>query len=442
MNRGKRYCLLVLGWACACLALIAAFNGTTDPYSILETPEVDGLNARKTEIFFHLGTTKTYQFYRSNASSLILGSSRAGRAIDPRHPSLAGQYFYNFATPGVLPGQDLLKLRSAIATRPIKRVIYCVDFFTFNSFYTMPTSYTEEFRKRLALNSSFWTSTVFLQQALLDYAASLWSYNTLRDSISTIRNQTAAESGTLQYTVLNAGGTWGVILESNRRLLQAFRLSENSYLRQIWFPPESPRFSLVSSDVSPNMAFADFEALLSLAHANSIDMTIVILPVHARLLEALSYAGLWENFEYWKKQLVIINERVATSGGYSPFDLWDFNGYYPLITEPVSNDINAKELRWFYDSGHASVNTGNLILDILDGQRVENFGGKINVHNIDDWLRKQRYLREAYRIADPSTATSIRMTVDKTRAQYPWKISPVPESELVVDKFANPEHPH
>jgi hypothetical protein len=442
MKSGKHYCLLVLSWTTLCLGLIAAFNWAIDPYQLHDTAEHNGLNTKKTEIFFQLGMTKAYQFYNSDASSLILGSSRAGRAIDPNHPLLSGQHFYNFATPGTLPRQDYLKLRAAIATRKINRVIYCVDFFTFNDFYTLPASYNEEFSKRMSLNDSAWRSPAFVQQAIVDYGANFWSYHTLRDSILTIRNQEDAESGRLQYTVLDDDGLWELVLASNRQLLNAFGSMERSYLRETWFPPYSHRFSLNKNEAAPNTAFDDFKALLALAHANGIETTIVVLPVHARLLETLAYAGLWENFEYWKRQLVILNEEVARSGGHLPFDIWDFNGYYPTITEQVSGNIDAGPLTWFYDSAHPSVNTGNRILDIVAGKSPADFGGRIDSNNIDSWLRRQRDLRDAYRAAYPAQAKRLRNTVNKIRKQFPWDISPVPGSELVVDKFADSKHSH
>jgi hypothetical protein len=438
MQNEKRYSMWVLGWTILFLGLLAAFNFVIDPYKLLHTRDRDGLNAKKTEIFYHLGTTKAYQFYNSGATSLILGSSRAGRAIDPDHPTLRGQHFYNFATPGAPPQQDYLKLRSAIATRKVERIIYFVDFFTFNAFYTLPADYMKEFRNRLSRNNSIWSSPVFVRQALVDFGGNFWAFSTLRDSVRTIRNQAAADAGELQYTVLNPGGSWKVVMPSNRRLLYAYKSVENSYLRETWFSPNSLRFSIHGNEAAPNKAFDDFAALLSLAHANGIETTVVILPVHARLLEVLSYAGLWESFEFWKRQLVTTNESVARARGQLPFDLWDFNGYYPITSEAVST----RPLEWFYDSAHASVSMGNRILDIIAGNAVADFGGKIDVNNIDNWLQIQRDLRDAYRIANPQTSEQLRRHVNKIRQQTPWEVAPPPDSELVVNKLTDTEHPH
>ena len=117
MNKGNCYGLKVLGWAGLCLVLMAAFNSTIDPYQLLGSKKIEGLNKNKTKIFYQLTTTKTYQFYDNKYSSLILGTSRPGRSLDPKHPSLKGKNFYSFATPGSIPEFDYLKLKAAIETR-------------------------------------------------------------------------------------------------------------------------------------------------------------------------------------------------------------------------------------------------------------------------------------------------------------------------------------
>jgi hypothetical protein len=86
---GKHYGLLLLCAVLFPLALLAGFNFIIDPYQLLGAPAIDGVNAKKTVLFSKLGLTKPYAFYASDHTSLILGSSRAGAAIDPAHPTLA-----------------------------------------------------------------------------------------------------------------------------------------------------------------------------------------------------------------------------------------------------------------------------------------------------------------------------------------------------------------
>jgi hypothetical protein len=439
-SNGKRYGLLLLCAVVLPLTLLAGFNFIIDPYQLLGAPAIDGVNSRKTLLFNKLGLTKPYNFYASDYTSLILGSSRAALAIDPAHPSLAGARFYNYAIPGSRPRQDYEKLRAAIATRPIHRVIYCVDFFTFNSFVGMPPDYILEFSNRLSRHRPLWSNPSFLQQVLKDYGTALWSYAALRDSVITLQGQRAAESETLFYTDLFANGLTRIDYGRAQSQAGLFEGVERGYLQSNWFPPESRRFSLSRTHTDKDSPFDDFAALLRLAHDNNIELTVVILPVHARLLEMLDYAGLWPYFEYWKQQLVARNEETASTLDRAAFPIWDFNGYYPVATEPVSTDINAKRLQWMYDSAHTSVNTGNRILDIIAGRTPADFGGTLSSENIDDWLLSQRQLREEFRLEHPLLAKSLKNRVHDVRKKSPWTLFPVPASELKIDKFADPEH--
>jgi len=62
MNNGKRYCVLMLSLHVLRMALVAAFNFAIDLYKLLHTDKYVGLKAKKKEIFYQLGKTKTYQF--------------------------------------------------------------------------------------------------------------------------------------------------------------------------------------------------------------------------------------------------------------------------------------------------------------------------------------------------------------------------------------------
>ena len=440
VNNGTRYGLLLLCAVLFPLALLAGFNFIIDPYQLLGAPAIDGVNAKKTVLFSKLGLTKPYAFYGSDHTSLILGSSRAGAAIDPAHPSLAADNFYNYATPGARPRQDIEKLRSAIATRAIHKVIYSVDFFTFNSFNSLPEDYAAEFSKRLSKHSSLWDSPVFLQQALRDYGTALWSYTALRDSIRTVRQQQEFNSSALTYATVFDNGLWVMHYTGQRKQSDVFTQMEQSYLQTNWFTAEDRYFSFSRRNANDSSPLEDFSALLRLAHDNNIELTVVILPVHARLLEILDYAGLWPYFEYWKRQLVAINEQTASAVDRSPFPIWDFNGYYPVATEPVSAEMNAKPLQWMYDSAHTTVNTGNRILDIIAGKAPADFGGALSSENIDDWLLSQRRLRDAFRREHPLLAKELKKRINVSRKKSPWTLSPLPASELKIDKLADAEH--
>jgi len=418
---GSRFILALAGCLVLCLGGMAAFNIAVDPYQYMNTPLREGFNARKTAIFYQLHITKSYAFKRGNFSNLLLGTSRAGRAITTRHPALKGGNFYNFATPGSQPRLDYLKLRAAIDRGGVKRAIFFIDFFTFNTEASLPPGFVEDFRARLSPPASVKT----LLQSVADFSAFFWSYQSLTDSARTMREQDAAEAGQLNYTTLMDDGRWDLNFSPDRNILQAFQRLERSYLRGSWFPADNPRFSINEDTNSSNPAFTDLRQLLELAQQNNIDLTLVMLPVHARLLENLDRAGLWQHFETWKRRVVAINESVASNRGSEAFSVWDFNGYNAFATEPVSSTTVYGELKWMHDSGHLTEAAGNKILDIVAGKNNSEFGAKINSANIGNWLTRQRLLRDRYRAANPDTVRQVGKQVKRFRQRYAWQVEPV-----------------
>jgi hypothetical protein len=83
---------------------------------------------------------------------------------------------------------------------------------------------------------------------------------------------------------------------------------------------------------------------------------------------------------------------------------------------------------WFYDSAHPHVNTGNRILDIVSGQRVDDFGNQLTSSNIDTWLALQRSNRENYRTANPSLIDSIQRRVATFRKRNQRYIDAPPQT--------------
>lgn len=434
MDRGENkdpnnstYALLVMLTVLLFLFIPATFVAVIDPYQLINTPAIADLNERKTGIFFHLTTSKSYQFHRSNHNNLILGTSRAGHAIDPDHPTLRDRQFYNFATPGSQPGLDRRKLEAALNRGRVDEVIFFVDFFAFNTIASFPQDFVMGFQDRLSLSSSAFASPVFLRQALYDFSSYFWSYQSIRDSVTTMRQQPAANAQEVQFTSLHENGRWDISYSKDRQTLEAFKQVERSYLSGNWFPAHDPRFSLTERADASNRAFTEFEKTLKLAYENNVEMKIVMLPVHARLLENLDYAGLWQHMEAWKRRLVYINESAAAENSEEAFVIWDFNGYNPISMELVADDTQTKDLQWMKDSAHVSKAAGDFILDIVFERVETRFGGKLSSNNIDTWLTTQRDLQDQYRTAHPGVAKKIKKQVKRFRNRNPWEVVPLSE---------------
>lgn len=416
----RRYTLAFVLCLLALLAATAAFNASVDPYQYLSTPAREGFNAHKTTLFYHLPAAKSWAFKRTERTNLMLGTSRAGSAISPDHPAISRDNYYNFAIPGCPPKLDYIKLESAVRRGGVTKVIFFVDFFAFNTANPLSAEFTNDFSARLSAPLGYRS----IWQGLKDFSSYFWSYQTIGHSVLTVKLQDSASAGEVTYTNLYENGHWNLRFSDDRNVLKAFQNLERSYLRGNWFPESDPRFSLNRDPTSGDSSLEDLRRILTLAQESNIEMTLIILPVHARLLENLSRAGLWPMMETWKREIVKANETVASVTGRPPFRIWDFYGYNEFATEPVTRNTAYGDLKWMYDAGHPTVETGNRILDIVFNGAEPGIGGELTGKNIKSWLARQRELRVRYREQYPDTVEQVRRQAWHVKQAYPWEVEP------------------
>jgi len=113
-------------------------------------------------------------------------------------------------------------------------------------------------------------------------------------------------------------------------------------------------------------------------------------------------------------------EKEAAKAGQSPFPLWDFSGYNSITTEPVpAKKDKTSRMRWHLDTSHVSRATGDLIQTVLlgvDGERVHDFGQKVDSRTIDAHLKRSRIDRERYAKSFPKDLQEVREKAEKTSA--------------------------
>jgi hypothetical protein len=161
-----------------------------------------------------------------------------------------------------------------------------------------------------------------------------------------------------------------------------FQLTERGFLTQIY----GPQLCLFDEKGSSQQLDA-FSATVRLAYQNGIDLRILISPSHARLWEALDQAGLWPQWELWKRALVRIVDQSAQDK--RPFPLWDFSGFHEFAREEVPQSPSGPIMRWYWESSHYKKELGDLVLDQVLGydsaeaSKRPDFGVLINSSNIE-----------------------------------------------------------
>lgn len=150
--------------------------------------------------------------------------------------------------------------------------------------------------------------------------------------------------------------------------------------------------------------FQDFRLMLSNSISSGVEVIVFVPPSHAMQGEAIQAAGLWNEFEDWKRNLVKFAEEVGRDKGVS-IPVWDFSDYSPISTEnilPAAKDWRVVEGWW--DSSHFRPSIGDIVLKRIFerpgnsfglGELV--FGNSLNSRNIEEHLRIVRERRVTWR---------------------------------------------
>jgi hypothetical protein len=84
--------------------------------------------------------------------------------------------------------------------------------------------------------------------------------------------------------------------------------SQSSRIEEKFFKKKYDKF-VFSIPERDNLSV--YQKIISLAQQQNIDLHIVISPSHARQFETIAVKEIWDVFEHWKRQLVVLNESVV-----------------------------------------------------------------------------------------------------------------------------------
>lgn len=399
------------------LALVVSMNYLINPYSIYTAPRLDGINHNKPLLFKYLRLTKAYAVMRKKPDALIIGSSRTEHGLNPEHPALNDQYnSFNLALTGASIYENLRYLQHANAVNPLKKVVLAVDFFQFNAYRPTAADFTEQ-RLRSDYQGNTRSVSVFT-----DNLATLASVDAVKASIKTIFQQGNDENVILENGQVMQPDKNAIIMRSGGRH-EAALYSELNYISHLYFPRPHRKFDFVTADGSVN-TFDYFKRILEYCYTHNIKLYLLISPAHARQWELVASAGMWQQFEQWKREMVRYNDEVAKTLDRQPFTLWDFSGYNSYTTEPVpALGDKTHMMKWYWESSHYRTELGDRVLDkILDYNDptrtiADDFGVKITTANIETHIQNIRNDRKAYEQTHTDEVEEIKSLVKKYRSK-------------------------
>jgi len=395
----RKYLAYTIALASTILAAAIALNLVVDPYAVHGGTRWRGFNLEKPALSTNERLHKAL-LARTPVTTVILGTSRSEVGIDPRSPAFGAGTVINLATSNQ-PYRESLELLQQAKAHGATRAVLGLDFFAANDWHRYPSTYAPG---------------IYSRAMQWELAASL---STLLDSYNTVRNQDSGHIAAIGSQLRNDGlRTFGEnYAAAQGGHLRLFIDTEAAYLRDAYPLPAAFGLDVSGSSASEmNCAYRLFEY----AHRNGIELHAFISPSHARLWETLYQAGLWNKWEAWKRQLVILEQLAARNTGTATFPIIDFSGFNAFSTEPVPSDASA-QMQWYIEASHYRPALGERVLErlfsgVTSGSLDPTFGIEINPGNIEMALDDTRSGHLQWRKANPVAVGEIAASVTGSSA--------------------------
>lgn len=363
------------------VATMAGFNYRVDPYAIYQdaTGADTPIRVMNERIF------KTVRLTHSHADTVFIGTSRTDIGIAHEQPALAGQHLINLATFGQPIRETRRLFELAVRDGKPHTVVIGLDFFAFNTLFAPPSDYVEE-----------------NYNAVRPFSL-LLSISTLADSLSKYKHPQPVMGDCCYADGSRLNNDPGYLTGKYHHY---FTASERMYLMEKYLPYPQCAFAFFPAGHEEQSSLADLRAILALAQQQKIDLRLFISPSHARQWETLAVAGLWQDWEYWKRQLVTLNEQVAIQAGKAAFPLWDFSGYDAISSENLPDEGSPDMMKHYSDSSHYLPALGQRLVARLFGAK-DDWGLLLTHDNLADHLAQIRSARGQYRTTHPQDIAEI-----------------------------------
>lgn len=344
------------------LALLAIFvagiNYLIDPYAMMGTKRITGLNAVKPAINNYVRTSKRYQPFQSNWNAVILGNSRVEMGLNPSHSCFErlGLQVYNLGLPGAGVHSQLSHGANLIYQQPITTIYLSLDFVDFlvREGSQSPTSLpTEGYGLERLLNGN--NNSEYSQSFWSDHYRALFSLDALRDSAKTLTMQ-LPDVATRDSNGFNPARDFAKAthLEGPGAL---FAQKMASIERRYTTP-----WSLRDANGETSTAFLALDEFLQIAKEKQIKLTVLLNPFHQQFWQLMQRQQLMAQHREWKQLLV----QTLGASQIHELQLWDFSEHSAYITEAVpAVGERAPALQWFWEPAHYRTELGDLMIEAM-----------------------------------------------------------------------------
>ena len=334
---------------------MAALNVAVDPYTTWGSQLFPGV--------YVVATTRVGKgevLHRYTGDTVLVGNSRVMLGIRDRNADAADQPACNLGVSGASYGELQEILRRSLERPNLKRILLFVDYHTFRD--------EHEFRESFAMSRFNPNKNGFdhVCDLLLNYHASEDSFQ----KIGEILKGTGPQYTSTACPIPEVMKAKQPLPDRSERILRVIAGSNGSGFR----------YSAA--------AVEQLRPLIARCLERKVELTFVINPLHATVLESIWRAGLKPDYENWMRHLT----RVVEEESNGRLELWDFGGFHRYTTEPLihADGTPASELAWFWEPSHYTVALGDRMMARICGEAGADpaFGVKLTTDQLDDHLAR------------------------------------------------------
>jgi hypothetical protein len=425
----KRFLLAFAATVIGGFAAVVAVNAVVDPFWRFDLITIHGINGQRPVFSSYARLSKAGVVCRLRPRQIVFGTSRVEVGLDPKHPGWSEESgpVYNMGLSGIGLKELLLNFRHAVNTSPLSRAVIGLDFLMFNANREATVFGTEVIDfdiNQLVLDreDSCWRKLYYNAGRFFGTQGLFYSYFTVKGQL-TEADRTDKSKANAWASLYDRDGFrsyfhigFDLLLGANGTRWAFSEGQEHYYVIKVWRPPPGNRYCFAKPGQPSTMD--TFRELVRTARQSGVDVRFYLEPLHARMMLAIQDAGLWPQFEDWKRGIVDVLSEEAKASGKPQFPIWDFSGFNSVTDEHVPGpEDKTTRMRWFWEDSHYNKEAGDMILDrVLDYQAPgrtipQDFGIRLRPENIEDWLVATRKAGRDYVGAEPGEARMVQETV-------------------------------
>ncbi|OQX59323.1 MAG: hypothetical protein B5M52_03695 [Helicobacteraceae bacterium 4484_230] len=344
-------------WFLLALAIpfVGLFNYIVDPYGFNKLIVIDKFNSIKES---NAGFTIKYkmpQLANNEWSNIMLGSSKIGVMDNHVVDRYLGGKTFNMDQPTPVMPIQFDAFMYAVHYNNVKNLVFAIDFLSFNKNLKLNKDYVE-LKEKVRAFERFSNIDLYLNT------------DTLKKSIEVIRKNFSGTAGKKLHFYPNGMREYADYIEAYKN--GTFNLQKNikKHLK-LYFDPKKGIYS--------NYEYSDdfmklVKKIVEYCKTNDINLYVYISPFYVEHFYAIKEAGLLDEFEHFKRELVKIT------------DYLDFTGANSITTDKNN----------YWDSSHLRIGKTKIVMAKLfrdpSFKGYEDFGVFVTPENIETHLKEQR----------------------------------------------------